>query len=127
MTWASDPPAVPGVYWWRITGVPTVVLVEPMGVVDAHMRRVDPGTLGAFWPGSDTPGAVADLGGEWWGPLPPPSPGGAVVSDSDRAAGWDAAQRWLDGHFARLTGGDGNRADGFPLDRLDEPAAHGEG
>mgnify|MGYP000092971592 CR=1 FL=1 len=93
-TWASDPPAVPGVYWWRITGVPTVVLVEPMGVVDAHMRRVDPGTLGAFWPGSDTPGAVADLGGEWWGPLPPPGDGGAVVSDSDRGPATADGQPW---------------------------------
>ena len=66
--------------------------------------------------------------GRWrWQHLPMPGEPPDSQECEDRAAGWDAAQRWLDGHLARLTGGDGNRADGFPLDRLDEPAAHGEG
>ena len=38
--------------------------------------------------------AVADLGGEWWGPLPPPGDGGAVVSDSDRGPATADGEPW---------------------------------
>lgn len=94
MTWASDPPAVPGVYWWRWDGPPQVCEVLAMGAADAHTKRVPAGTLGAYWPGAESPDVPALAGGEWWGPLVPPGDGGAVVSDSDRGPATADGEPW---------------------------------
>ena len=76
-TWTTDRPGVPGVYWWRAgPGRPAHVCeVWPMGVTDAHMCGVPPGTSGMYRAGVDGPIVTVDAGGEWWGPVPPPGEG----------------------------------------------------
>ena len=86
MTWATDPPAVPGVYWWRFS---------PNGPARVGQVRAGPGgALGVSWPGHDGPTPVAEMSGQWWGPVAPPGDGGAVVSDSDRGPATADGQPW---------------------------------
>ena len=94
MTWTTDPPAVPGLYWWAKGGLATVVRVIVMGVTDAHTLGVEAGSLGVIFHGTDTPVLPAYQGGEWWGPLVPPGDGGAVVSDSDRGPATADGEPW---------------------------------
>ncbi len=60
MKWTEDKPTVPGWYWWRIAGIPLVVeLVFNMNkelMIEDDARHLD------------------QLGGEWAGPLEPPTP-----------------------------------------------------
>lgn len=94
-TWTTTPPTVPGVYWWRSLGCSgTVVWVGPLGLTDAHMLGVGPGAFGVSYTGSDVPRPLADVSGEWWGPLVPPGDGGAVVSDSDRGPATADGRAW---------------------------------
>ena len=94
-TWTTDPPAVPGYYFWRAMpgGVDDVVRVSVPGVTAFHRLERCAGLV-AWQTGAEMPVPAAEMGGEWWGPVVPPGDGGAVVSDSDRGPATADGQPW---------------------------------
>lgn len=60
--WSSDPPKVPGWYWWRHVEIRQGVVVwvrEDEGLMWVHVPHREPR-------------APEEIGGEWSGPLVPP-------------------------------------------------------
>ena len=59
LAWTTEPPTVPGWYWWRWhKGAEAIPLEVREGLIVEYPRR--------------TLRAVADIGGQWAGPIPMP-------------------------------------------------------